>query len=100
MLSSRGRGKDVIMPAVSIVRLCRLGGLLLAGLGLVLVVGWMLSTAWSCACEIDDPAVMARPAAAPVLSVRPIALRGDDPPQERISAARSAPSTPIMVDRS
>jgi hypothetical protein len=86
------------MLAVPIVHLRRLGGMLLAGLGLVFVVGWTLATAWSCACATDDPAVVARPPSAPGLSARPMAPQGNHPPEERFTAALAAPSTPITVD--
>ena len=100
MPSSRGWGKDANMLAVPIVHRCRQGGVLLTRLGLVLVVAWMLVTAWSCACAIDDPAAVARSPSAPGLSARPMAPAGDHPPEERFSTARAVPSAPVIMDRS
>ena len=91
------------MLAVPTVHHSRLGGGLLAGLGLILVVGWMSATAWSCTCVIDDPAAVARSPSAPSLSARPMVPRANHPPEERFSAARAAPSatiTPVGMDRS
>ncbi|MCD6057168.1 MAG: hypothetical protein K0Q89_698 [Thermomicrobiales bacterium] len=88
------------MLAVSIVQRCRQGSMFLAGLGLVLVVAWMLVTAWSCACAIVEPATMARSSSVPGLIARPMAPRGDHPPEERFSAASAASRDPLMVDRS
>ena len=100
MLSSRGGGRDFIMRAVPVAHRYRQVGSLLAGLGLMVVVAWMLVTAWFCAYAIDDPAVMARSTSAAGPSARAIAPPGDHPPKERFSAARVARSEPLMVDRS
>jgi hypothetical protein len=88
------------MLAAPIVRSSRYGGVLLAGLGLILVVGWMLATTWPCACAIDDPAAAARLPSALGLDARPMAPAGDHSAEERFSAVRAAPSAPLMVDRS
>jgi hypothetical protein len=91
------------MLAVPIVHRSRQGGRLLAGLGLILVVGWMSATAWSCACVKVDPVAVAHSPSAPSLGVPPKVPHANHPPEERFSAARTASSatiTPVGVDRS
>ena len=88
------------MLAVPIVHSRRHGGVLFAGLGLILVVVWMLATTWPCACAIDDPAAAARLPSAPALDTRPMAPAGDHSAEERFSAARAALSALLIVDRS
>jgi hypothetical protein len=98
-----GRGKDTNMLALPIVDRSRQGGGLLAGLGIILVVGWMLASAWSCACVTDDPVAVARSPSAPSVGAPPMVPRANHPPEERFSAARTAPSatiTPVGVGRS
>jgi hypothetical protein len=99
MLSARGRGKDSFMASVPIVHR-RQGGVLLAGFGLILIVTWMLVTAWSCACAIDDPPAMAPAAAAPGLIARPTAPGDDRLPEEPVTNLRAARREPLLVDRS